>query len=253
MKKILSSAIVLALASAATAVNATDLNIRTEFNPEHGSATNGDGTLKNPAQYLYRLAVNHRFENGVGFTVETKLQSDPDSSFLQDITTAGSQANVSYRWKFADDFTLTPQLKYETNADTKLTRQANLTLGYRVTKELSTSVRYRYNYDTWTDRERSEHYNQLSFGAGYKGLPYVDLSASVDYRVKRSRIEKGAEKNTVDEDNKGIAEMNFKVSYTELGDWAPFVEVGAVSGYKDNSKVKDSYVPRYRVGVSYKF
>ncbi len=255
MKKILGSAIVLALAS--TAVNAAQINVRYEHVPEWGTAADSKNVLKNREQHNYRIAFSERLSNGVGFGVEAKLQSSPNSGFLQDVNTAGTQGNISYRWRFADDFSLTPQLKYETNNDYKLTRQANLTLGYKVSKELSTSVRYRYNYDTWApekERDYSEHYNQFSFAASYKGLPYVNLSGSVDYRIKREFLKaNGDHRNTVDEDNKGIAEFVIKAAYTELGAWEPFVEYGGKSGYKNNASVKDSMIPQYRVGVAYKW
>ncbi len=247
MKKVLASAILLALTS--TAASAADIDIRDEY-------WSSFGDQYETYQHKYRFAFNHRLDNGIGFGVEAKYQSTEGSAFLQDFQTAGTQANISYAWKFADDFTLTPQLKIETNDDYKLTQQANLTLGYKFTKEFSASVRYRYNYDTWAPekaRDRSEHYNQATFAASYKGFGDVALSASLDYRVKRSRIEKGVEKNTVDEDNKGISEFNLKAAYEGFDSgFAPYAEFGMTPDKYDSS-TKDTWRPRYRVGVKYKF
>ncbi|WP_165313762.1 oligogalacturonate-specific porin KdgM family protein [Vibrio ziniensis] len=255
MKKVLTSAILMALASS-TVVYAADFDIREEYNPSHGE--------KNPDyQHKYRIAFNNRLSNGIGFGVEAKYLSPTGQSFLQDFQTAGTQANISYAWKFADDFTLTPQLKIETNDTYKLSQQANLTLAYKFSRDFSASVRYRYNYDTWAEEDTkgndtgaknySEHYNQFSVAASYKGIEDLALSTAVDYRIKRSRLDNGVEKNTVDEDNKGINEINFKAEYSGFDSGlSPYAEYGLYPSSKDTS-VKDSWRPYYRVGLKYKF
>ncbi len=230
MKKVLLSAV--ALAMTATAANAASINLRHEYNFEHGSQ---DATHRD------RVEVSHRFKNGIGFAVEAKFKQDDNDQIMG--ASNGQQANISYRHKLNDKFTLTPQFKIE--GSDEMSQQFNLTLGYKVNDALSVSYRQRYNH-----YETEKYYNPGTFAFGYKINPDYSLSGSTDYRVH------GGDKNTgkvwKDSDS-GINEVNFKLQYNGLGNgWKPFTEVGAYPSKKDGSE-KDSWRPRLRVGASYSF
>ncbi len=231
MKKVLLSAV--ALAMTATAANAASINLRHEYNFEHGS--------KNEANHKDRIEVSHRFKNGIGFAVEAKFKQDSNDQIMGESN--GQQVNISYRHKLNDSFTLTPQFKLEGGDD--LAQQFNLTLGYKVNDALSVSYRQRYNHS-----ETEKYYNQGTFAFGYKINPDYSLSGSTDYRVQ------GGDKNTskVWKDSKsGINEVNFKLQYNGLeSGWKPFGEFGVTPSTKDTSE-KDSWRPRVRVGVAYSF
>ncbi|MFD2017193.1 oligogalacturonate-specific porin KdgM family protein [Vibrio olivae] len=133
--KLLTSAILLALTS--TAAHAVSINMRHEWKPEFEGQ---DQAHKD------RIAVSHRFKNGVGFEVEAKYKSGDGFFDFDQFVDAGNQANISYRMKLDDKFSLTPQYKWETG-DNKHAHQFNLTLGYKINDDWSTSFRHRYHYE----------------------------------------------------------------------------------------------------------
>ncbi len=230
MKRVLTSAILLALT--ATTAHAASINLRHEYTPEFGD---------NDSQYKDRVEVSHRFKNGVGFAVEAKYAED-DSKGLK---ANGHQANISYRIKLNDEFTLTPQYKIEGNDD--LNHQFNLTLGYKINDDWSVSYRQRYNqYQT------EDYYHQGTLAFSYKGIEDWGISGSTDYRVRGGDV--GKNKVVWDGDNKGINEVNFKAQYNGLeSGWKPFGEFGVTPKAKNTGDEVDSWRPRVRVGVSYSF
>lgn len=234
--KLLTSAILLALTS--TAAHAVSINMRHEWTPEFEGK---DQVHKD------RIAVSHRFANGVGFEVETKWKSGDGFFDFDQFADAGNQANISYRMKLDDSFTLTPQYKWETGTD-KHAHQFNLTLGYKINDDWSTSFRHRYNYEIRELQDKpSSHYNRWTLGLGYKGIEDWSLSASTDYTWKQEGedVWKG--------DSDGFTEINFKAEYKWGNGWAPFAEFGVTPEKKENSSEKDTWKPRYRVGMKYSF
>ncbi|MDK2614569.1 oligogalacturonate-specific porin KdgM family protein [Vibrio vulnificus] len=237
----LTSTLLLALTS--TAVSAASINIRHELQPDHGD--------KAGAKHADRVAVSHRFANGVGFEVEAKWRSNneigehnqgPFSEFAGN----GQQANISYLYRINESFTLTPQYKWESN-DTKMGNQFNLTLGYKVNDDWSTSFRHRYHYETRPNVDQSAHYNRWTFGASYRGIENWGLGATVDYTWKQEG------EVVYKDDNAGVSEVNFTFEYQGFDSgWRPFGEIGATPSKKDTDEV-DSYRPRFRVGMKYNF
>lgn len=242
MKKLIVTSTIL-LAMVSTANHAATINIRHEFQPEHGD--------KAGATHKDRIAVSHRFANGIGFEVETKWRSNKKSGELNEDPFSeyagnGQQANISYRYKLSESFTLTPQYKWESN-DNKMGNQFNFTLGYKVNNDWSVSFRHRYHYETRPNVDQSSHYNRWTFDAGYKGLENWSLGASLDYTWKQHNAV------VYKDDNDGISEINFTFEYQgfESG-WRPFGEIGATPSKKDTDDV-DSYRPRFRAGLKYSF
>ncbi len=227
MKKVLLSAV--ALAMTATAANAASINLRHEYNFKHG---------QNDAEHKDRVAVSHRFANGVGFEVEAKFKQDSNDQIMG--ASNGQNVNISYRHNLNDKFTLTPQFKLEGGSD--LAQQFNLTLGYKINSDLSVSYRQRYNHS-----ETDKYYNQGTFAFGYKLSQDWGLSGSLDYRVTS-----GSE--VWDGEDKGINEINFKGQYNGLASgWKPFAEFGVTPSAKESGDNKDTWRPRLRVGVAYGF
>ncbi len=242
MKKVLTLSL-LAVAITSASASATNVQFRHEWKPEFG---------KNSAANADRILVNHRFANGIGFELEGKWKSYNEDAF-GDLGGNGQQANISYRWKMNDTFTLTPQFKIESN-DTKMGYQGNLTLGYKVNDDISTSVRYRYHYDNITDNastgKSNSHYNRITLAASYNGIQNWGLGLSTDYTIKQEGQE------VWDGNKDGISEINAKITYKGIGGgWAPFVEIGVTPADKtaagDNDK--DDWQPRYRFGLQYSY
>lgn len=241
MKKILTLSL-LAIAVTSTAASATSINIRHEWKPEYGD--------KNDQAHADRIAVSHRFKNGIGFEVEAKYKSNNDDAW-GDSSGNGNQANISYKWNINDTFSLTPQFKLEANSD-KVGYQGNLTLGYKATDTISTSIRYRYHYENYKSSldKANSHYNRITLAAGYSGIEDWKFGLSTDYTIKQEGEE------VWNGDKQGFSEINSKISYTGFGGgWAPFVEIGVTPADKNmaGDDDKDDWRPRYRVGIVYSY
>lgn len=241
MKKVLTLSL-LALAVTSTAASATSINIRHEWKPEYGD--------KNDSAHADRIAVSHRFKNGVGFEVEAKWKSNNEDAY-GDLSGNGQQANISYRWKINDTFSLTPQFKLESGND-KIGYQSNLTLGYKATDNISTSIRYRYHYENFKSSagKPNSHYNRITLAAGYNGVQDWKFGLSTDYTIKQEGQE------VWDGEKYGFSEINGKITYTGIGGgWAPFVEIGVTPADKNaaGDNDKDDWRPRYRVGLVYSY
>jgi len=240
MKRVLTSAILLALT--ATSAHAVTINLRHEYKPSFGD---------NDATQADRIAISHRFANGIGFEVETKYKSntDGDDNAFDEYTQNGTQANISYRYKLSDAFTLTPQYKIEMNSSTTMNNQFNLTLGYKVNSDWSVSYRQRYNYATKANTDGSSHYNQGTFAASYSGLEDWGFGASLDYRWRQEG------EDTWKGDKAGVNEVNFTGEYKGFDSgWRPFAEVGFEPTKKySTDEYKEDFRPRYRVGLKYSF
>ncbi|HBV77062.1 MULTISPECIES: oligogalacturonate-specific porin KdgM family protein [Vibrio] len=238
MKKILSLSL-LAVAITSTSVFATTINIRHEWKPEFGDKEQGNAD---------RIAVSHRFANGIGFEVEAKWKSNNEAAF-SNLSGNGQQANLSYRYKLSESFTLTPQAKLETS-EKGANYQGNLTLGYKVNDDVSTSIRYRYNYFNGKDATiDNNHYNRITLAASYSGVQNFGFGASTDYTFRQEgTVQYGTSKQ-------GISEINLTAEYKgfESG-WRPFIEVGVTPEYKyKTDDERDDWRPRYRVGMKYSY
>lgn len=241
MKKLLLIPMV-AIALTSMGASATTINIRHEWKPEFGD--------KNKSAHADRIAVSHRFKNGIGFEVEAKWKSNNEDAY-GDMSGNGNQANISYRWAINDTFSLTPQFKLESNDD-KMGYQGNLTLGYKVTDDFSSSIRYRYHYENYkSDIDKANtHYNRITLAAGYSGVEDFKFGFSADYTIKQEGQE------VWDGEKYGFSELNATAEYTGLNNgWAPFIEIGVTPADKTShgDDDYDDWRPRYRVGMKYSF
>jgi len=241
--KFLTTAILLSVT--ATAATAATLNIRHEFSPNMDSA-NGDS-------HKDRVSVSHRFKNGIGFEIEAKWKANKsgnsENASMSNVSSSGHQANVSYVYKFGDGFSLKPQYKMETSS-TKIGHQFNLSLGYKVNSDWSVSFRHRYHYNDYIDDEGTNyHYNRWTFSTGYSGVEDWKFGFSTDYQFDQESKRGGWK----DEKNY-FKEFNFTSEYKGLeSGWRPFGEIGFTPYKPDDSSQKDSWRPRFRIGLKYGF
>lgn len=236
MKKILTTAILLGLS--ATAVNATTLNLRHEY-------VSSEGDLK--SYHRDRLLLDHRFQNGVGVSAEVKWGYDSEDFDITKMKNAGHETKVSYNHKLSDSFTL--QLAYAIDAgSSSATHKFDLRGTQKISDDWNVALRYRYGYKNESKSSDSSHYNQLNLTSGYR-INDVRLGIDIEGKFEQSNSKgyKG--------DNNYLSLVNFSGEYTgfEHG-WRPFGEFGMVAQNTDKSvDGKDSYEPRFRVGVKYSF
>ena len=196
----------------------------------------GKGDHKN------RMLVSHRFDNGLGFSLEAKWRQDPsdstpDKPFHEQVSN-GTEAVVSYQHKF-DAITLQPGFSLESNSNNNGYRPY-LRAQYNFTKDIYVAGRYRYEYKRTTSKgsEGDEKTNRGDFWLGYNF--YKDWSAEYNYVYKSSN-------KVIFDDGKTDYEHNVKLAYKWDKNWKPYVEVGNV---KQDSK-NDNRQTRYRVGINY--
>ncbi|MEI8635085.1 oligogalacturonate-specific porin KdgM family protein [Vibrio sp. PP-XX7] len=151
------------------AAHAATLNLRQEFTP---------AMMANLPVTKERVAVSHRFKNGVGFEVEAKWKSKNEDAYGEQVS-GGHQANVSYVYKLNERWSLKPQYKWESDSST-VNHQFNLTAGYKINSDWDVSFRHRYNYANVVDGQ-NKHYNRWTFAAGYAGVEHWKFGATVDY------------------------------------------------------------------------
>lgn len=211
---------------------AAQLNLRHEYAPDR----DGD-------EHRDRIAISHRFENQIGFSVEAKWGSKEGGSFLEndDVVSKGHEVGVSYNYKVNDKFSLQPAFQIDSNSSSS-TYKFNLRGGYQVTKEWDVAARYRYGYKN-TD---NSHYNQVNLYSNYK-FDWGKLGVDLEY--------KDLQGDTGGWKDKGTDHLfSFVGEYTKLqSGWVPFGEIAFITYDKDKDGYKDDYIPRYRVGLKYNF
>ncbi len=242
MKKVLTSAILLALT--ATAANAASLNVRHEFVPEAGDMKSA---------HKDRLLLDHRFANGIGISAEVKWGYNSDGLDFDNMKSSGHETKVSYNYKLTDTFTLQPAYALDSSS-TAITHKLDLKATQKLSDDWSVDLRYRYGYKNNASTSVDSHYNQLNLTSGYK---MGDFKYGLDIEYKFDQSAEAGYKG----DNQYLSLVNLSAEYSgfESG-WRPFGEFGMVAQDTDTSnnvgssyKPKDSYEPRFRVGVKYSF
>ncbi|MBM7037193.1 oligogalacturonate-specific porin KdgM family protein [Vibrio ulleungensis] len=232
MNKLSKVSIAVATMIAATAVSATSINLRHEYNTTGGDYKNRD-----------RITVAHRFDNGIGFSVEAKWKHK-DGGFLTDMVSNGHEVGMSYNYKIGESFTLQPAYAADSSADgTAVTHKYNLRGIQQITDNWDASLRYRYG-DKRAPEGDNSNYHQLNFVTSYK-LGWGKVGMDLEYKD----LEEGGYKDKASDHL-----VNFFGEYNgfESG-WIPFAEVGVVTWDKNNDGTKETHGMRYRVGVKYNF
>lgn len=230
IKKLLVTSIVLSLTS--TAAFAASINLRHEFMPDRDGDKHRD-----------RISVGHRFDNGVGFSVEAKWKHD-DDQFISGLKSAGHEVGVSYNYKINDMFTLQPSYAADVSSSSA-THKFNISAIAKITDKWGANFRYRFGEKRPVD-EDSSNYHQLNLVTDYR-LNWGKVGVDLEYKQLDSDTTGWKDKNS---DHL----VNFFAEYNQFeSGWIPFVEVGILTFDKDADKYKDDYAMRYRFGVKYNF
>ncbi|WP_041395415.1 oligogalacturonate-specific porin KdgM family protein [Photobacterium profundum] len=229
--KLLASSLLLALMS--TAASATSINLRHEYMPDR----EGD-------QHRDRITVSHRFDNGIGFSVEAKWRHQ-DDEFLRGVKSGGHEVGVSYNYKVTDRFTLQPSYAADASS-TGTTHKYNIRGITKITDNWSANLRLRYGDSRRTDGGTNRSYHQLNLVTDYK-LSWGKVGVDLEYKD----LESGAG-GWKDKDSDHL--VNFFGEYNQFeSGWIPFMEVGILTHKSDDSAYKDEHALRYRFGVKYNF
>lgn len=190
-----------------------------------------------------RVAVSHRFDNGFGFSVEAKWKSggtNQDQPFT-DVIGNGHEDQVSWQWKANKNIAITPGLTLE-STDSKTIYKPFLNAQYSFDNGFYVAARYRYEYTRFPNNA-GKNDDTVNRGDAWLGYVLGDWRAELNYVYSRS------EHNIRANNKKASDEYNLKVAYRVDKNWAPYVELGNISG----STKTDERQTRYRVGVAYSF
>ncbi|MGR5118928.1 oligogalacturonate-specific porin KdgM family protein [Vibrio astriarenae] len=225
------SAMLLAILS--TSVSAASINLRHEYMPDRDGDKHRD-----------RITVSHRFDNGIGFSVEAKWRHN-DDNFISEIKSGGHEVGVSYNYKLNDTFTLQPSYAADASS-TSTTHKYNIRGIAKITDNWGANLRYRYGDTRRTDGGTDRSYHQINLVTDYR-LGWGKVGVDFEYKD----LESGAG-GWKDKDRDHL--VNFFAEYSEFSSgWVPFIELGVLTFDKDGDKYKDDYAMRYRFGVKYSF
>lgn len=188
-----------------------------------------------------RVAISHRFDNGFGFSLETKWKSggDDQNKAFNDIVSNGTESTVSYQYKFTPQWFIQPGFTLE-SSESNSTYKPYLTVGHTFDNDIYLNGRYRYEYTRETKKGKDDvKTNRGEFWLGYR---YQDWRLEYNYIYKHSDQVRF-------NNNKWDYEHNLKVLWNYDASWAPYTEVGNVS----TSKTTDQRQTRLRIGLQYKF
>ncbi|MFK8256160.1 oligogalacturonate-specific porin KdgM family protein [Erwinia sp. AnSW2-5] len=197
--------------------------------------------LDDSKQHKDRFMVSHRFDNGIGFSLEAKWKSggDNQNKAFTDLVDSGTESTVSYQYKVTPAWFLQPGFTLESSSDNSIYKPF-LTTGYQFDNGIYFNVRYRYEYTRSTKENTDDKKtNRGEFWLGYR---------LADWRFEYNYIYKHSDQVLYDND-KWDYEQDLKVAYNINKQWTPYVEVGDVSV----SKTADDRQTRLRIGVQYSF
>lgn len=228
--KLLTLSILFAVTS--TAASAASINLRHEYMPDRDGDKHRD-----------RITVSHRFDNGIGFSVEAKWRHD-DDQFMSGMKSGGHEVGVSYNYQLTENWTLQPSYAADASSSST-THKYNLRAITKLTDNWGANVRYRYGDQRRVNGDNSS-YHQWNVVTDYR-LSWGKVGVDLEYKD----LESGAG-GWKDKDRDHL--VNFFAEYSQLSSgWVPFVEVGALTFDKDKDGYKDDYAMRYRFGVKYSF
>lgn len=188
-----------------------------------------------------RLTVSHRFDNGIGFSLETKWKSGgtKGDKIYTDIVSNGTESQVSYQHRMDKNWYLQTGLTLE-SGDNKSIYKPFLTNGYTFDTGIYFNTRYRFEYTRETKPGTDDmKTNRGEFWLGYR---YQDWRFEYNYIYKHSDQIRFNNK-------KWDYEHNLKTVYRLTKAWAPYAELGNVNV----RKTTDERQTRYRLGVQYSF
>lgn len=222
------SLVLASLISASFAVQAVTVDLRHEYKD---SGSNAD-----------RVAVSHRFDNGLGFGVEAKWKTggDDENRPFNEIVGNGHEESINWRWKATDNIALTPGFNIESKDNSSIYKPY-LHAQYSFDNGFYIAARYRYEYTRIPNGAAvDDKVNKVDTWVGW---------AMGDWRTELNYVYAKSAEDQIREDNKTYSnEYNVKLAYKWDKNWSPYGEVGNVG-----VKTTDERQTRFRVGVAYSF
>lgn len=197
--------------------------------------------LDDSKQNKDRLLLSHRFNNGIGFSVETKFKSGGDDRRkpMHHMESSSNEFTLSDQFHLDANWSLQPGLALETSSD-KETWKPMLRLQRDFANGVYIAARYRYEYSHISSADaHNEHVNRGDVWLGYK---WDAWKVEYNYLYKHSdqiRFNKG----------RWDYEQNIKLGRTLARHWMPYIEVGNVSVSK-NTRERQT---RFRIGISWNY
>ena len=226
---------VVVLCGVSVAAQAVTVDLRHEY---IDAGTNAD-----------RVAVSHRFENGLGFSVEAKWKSggtNKDEPFA-DLIGNGHEDQISWRWKASNNIAITPALTVE-STDNRTIWKPNLHAQCSFDNGFYVAARYRYEYTRYPNDAKKDD-DKVNRGDLWAGFVLGDWRTELNYVYARSTVADDQHKSLYRNNNKAYSnEYNAKLAYKWDKNWSPYFEVGNVG-----VKSTDERQTRLRVGVAYSF
>ncbi|MEZ2583225.1 oligogalacturonate-specific porin KdgM family protein [Kluyvera intermedia] len=236
-KKVLALAVLSSMSFAASAVT---VDLRHEY---IDSGSNAD-----------RVAVSHRFDNGLGFGVEAKWKTGGDTDKqdrpFNEIVGNGHEESINWRWKATDNIALTPGFNIESK-DSFSIYKPYLHAQYSFDNGFYIAARYRYEYTRVpaTSSNGGGVDDKVNKVDTWVGWAMGDWRAELNYVYARSTVADDQHKSLYRNNNKAYSnEYNAKLAYKWDKNWSPYFEVGNVG-----VKSTDERQTRLRVGVAYSF
>lgn len=233
LKKSVTAIALIAAIAAPFAAQAVTIDLRHEMKDTDGTAQRD------------RLLVSHRFENGFGFSTEAKFKSGSnESQAFNDIASNGTEIGASYLFKFDNPFTVETGLALDSNS-TQTTYKPYVRAGYKLTKDLNTTVRYRPYYTRIANGAGEDiKGNQYTWAVNYNINNVLSIANEFDYKKQETDNGKPLANGRYD-----CWENDVKLTYKVDQNWRPYVAVANVPG----SATTNERQTRYRVGLQYVF
>lgn len=191
-----------------------------------------------------RVLISDRFENGLGYSVETKVKSGGGNSNksdtpYSDMVSNGAEFSLTYQFKPWDGWTVQPGINAEFTNNYTIYKPL-LRVQYTFDNGIYIAARYRYEYTRDPrDEKPDEHLNRYEGWLGYRTGPW---------RGEFNYIWRDSDQIRYD-NRKTDYEYDFKLSYDVTKSWTPYIQVGNVK-YSSTSSNRQT---RFRIGIQYKY
>ncbi|GEM77772.1 oligogalacturonate-specific porin KdgM family protein [Vibrio superstes] len=237
---------------AAASVNAGSLDYRGEYKHEseefaHRIKIGSSVKLSDPAK-LY-------------FSVEQKFNSEDKSDFFNQVERGDSEFDWGVAYTLDKNWYIQPGMPI-TFGDNKTTYKPQLRIGYKADFGLTTALRYRHEFQTFTDSAsdtssadgdtivragKTIQQGKITLTGSYKfsdeAWKNLQLSYEANYNHNYDDVRLANNENW-------DWDLGLKVGY-KIDNFRPYVEFWNIKG-KDGSKTDDRQL-RTRVGISYSF
>lgn len=188
-----------------------------------------------------RVSVSHRFDNGVGFTLEAKWKSggDDKNKPFHDLVSNGTESTLNYQYRPIKAWFVQPGFTLESSEENSIYKPFFMT-GYEFANGIYINGRYRYEYTRESESDKEDM--KTNRGEIWLGYDFTDWKVEYNYIYKHSDQIRFNNK-------KWDYEQNIKALWKFTKSWAPYIEVGDISV----RKTTDERQTRLRIGLQYKF